>query len=293
MRKILFLLILFFAFTGSSGAPTIKVQGHRGCRGILPENTLVAFDEAIKGGADVLEMDLAVTADGILVVSHDPFINPQICVNADDTPISTPQLINKLSLASVQSFDCGRLQHPSFKRQISIPGTRIPTLHEVFDLVRNSPHPRARTIGFNIETKIFPKHPEYTVAPEEFVTLVLDAFLKSGFMERITLQSFDFRTLKIANARMPSLKTVALVEDETIDMLGLKEEMNLFAVSPNFTLLSQELVSALHAQGLKVIPWTINESQDWQRAIAMGVDEIITDYPQKLREFIWSMQSAQ
>lgn len=112
-------------------------------------------------------------------------------------------------------------------------------------------------------------------------------------MERITLQSFDFRTLKIANARMPSLKTVALVEDETIDMLGLKEEMNLFAVSPNFTLLSQELVSALHAQGLKVIPWTINESQDWQRAIAMGVDEIITDYPQKLREFIWSMQSAQ
>lgn len=262
------------------------IQGHRGCRGLLPENTLPAFKAALEGGADVLEMDLAVSKEGELVVSHDPFINPQICQYKDGRPLASPILIHNLTLAEIKSFDCGSLKHPNFEQQIPVPKTEIPTLAEVFEFVRTSSDLRALSISFNIETKIFPEHPEYTVGPDEFVSLVMKAFKNSGFMERITLQSFDFRILIKAKAIDPSIKTVALVDDPAIDMPLLGKQLGVFAVSPNFTLLSESLVSSLHEADLQVIPWTINEQDDWQRALDMGVDAIITDYPQALWSYL-------
>lgn len=286
MLKINVSILCLLAFFNQALKAHVIVQGHRGCRGLLPENTLPAFKAALEGGADVLEMDLAVSKEGELVISHDPFINPVICRYKDGSPLERQLLIHDLTLAEIKSFDCGSLKHPNFEQQRPVPYTEIPTLEEVFELVRTSTNPRALSIGFNIETKIFTKNPEYTVGPDEFVTLIMKAFKMSGFMERITLQSFDFRILTKAKAVDPLIKTVALVDDPSINMPLLGKQLDVFAVSPDFKLLSEELVVMLHEAGLEVIPWTINTIEDWQRAINMGVDAIITDYPQALRNYL-------
>lgn len=288
MLKITFLCLFVISLSSSASDHllSIEVQGHRGCRGNLPENTLPAFEAALLAGVDVLEMDLAVTKDRVLVISHDPHINPEICLHGDGSKITNPPLIHDLTLAEVKSFDCGSIKHPRFNNQTPIPGTKIPTLAEVFALVRTSKVNQAQTIGFNIETKITPDHPEYTVQPEEFSELVVKAIQNSGFIHRITLQSFDPRTLIKAKALDRSIKTVLLVEDDILDMVEMGKMVSAYAISPDYNLLSQEMVKKLHAQGFKVIPWTINSRTDWDRAIAMGVDGIITDYPMALQEFL-------
>lgn len=281
-----FSIILSLNSNAMNAIKTIEVQGHRGCRGNLPENTLPAFEAAVNMGVDVLEMDVAVTKDNVLVISHDPHISPEICLNADGSKIENAPLIHDLTLEEVKSFDCGSIRHPRFIKQTPIPGTKIPTLAEVFAQVRDSRAPNAKNIRFNIETKIFKEHPEYTVGPDEFSELVVKAFQESGFKDRITLQSFDPRTLVKAKSLDPSIQTVMLIEDGTLDMAALGKMVEAYAISPDFTLLSKELVGQLHEQGFKVIPWTINSPHDWESIIAMDVDGIITDYPQALLEFL-------
>ncbi len=283
-------VVLSLVFSVSAGAEHqafIEVQGHRGCRGLLPENTLPAFEAAIEAGTDVLEMDLAVTRDGVLVISHDPHVNPEICLHSDGRRIDYPApLIHELDLAEVKTFDCGTLKNPRFEYQNPVPGAKIPTLLEVFALVRESPHAHAQKIGFNIETKIFPEQPEYTVGADEFSALAVKAFHESGFLDRITLQSFDPRTLIAAKALSPSLKTVMLIEDADANMFELGKEVGAFAISPDFSLISKDLVHALQAEGFKVIPWTLNSHREWAMAIDMGVDGIISDYPQALKRYL-------
>lgn len=288
----LILVVLINACAFSKQNLNIEVQGHRGCRGILPENTLPAFEAAILDDADILEMDLAVTKDGVLVISHDPHINPEICVDAKNRKIEKAPLIRDLLLSEVKSFDCGVIKNPRFEKQIPMPGTKIPTLSEVFALVRQSTAKNAQKIGFNIETKIFPDHPEFTVGPQEFTELVVKAFRESGFIERITLQSFDPRVLVLAKAMEPSLKTVLLVEDSKIDMIELAKQIGAFAVSPDFKLLSRNLVTDLHQHNFKVIPWTVNSVEDWKNVIELGVDGIITDYPGALRNFLMGLREC-
>ncbi len=162
----------------------ILVHGHRGARALRPENTLPAFEYAIAQGVDVLELDMAVTKDNVLVVSHDPILHPPVC--------SGPQpevAIHTLTLAEVKEWDCGKIQNPGFPRQQTMPGTRMPTLEEVFALAPKG------SFKFNIETKIFADHPELTPPPDEFVKLVLASIRKHHLESRIILQSFDFRTL--------------------------------------------------------------------------------------------------
>lgn len=280
------LVLSLFIATTMHANHIVEVQGHRGCRGYLPENSLIAFNSALESDVDVLEMDLAVTSDGVLVISHDPHINRELCRYNDGRAVTDDILIHRLSLAEVQSFDCGSVKHSRFPSQTPIAKTRIPTLEEVFSLVRESSHPNAKRIGFNIETKIFLDHPEYTVGPEEFSQKVVDAFRKSGFLSRITLQSFDFRTLKIAKALEPTLRTVALIEDPSIDMVAVGLELRAYAISPSFSLVNKELVRAAHTHDLKVIPWTLNTKDEWLSAIEMKVDGIITDIPQALIEWL-------
>lgn len=288
MRRLAaFSSLLMVSFSINAWHGLIEIQGHRGCRGHYPENTLAAFQAALDASIDVLEMDVAVTADKALVISHDPYINPEICRYSDGRAVEQPLLINALTLAEVKSFDCGSIQHKRFPDQITVPNSQIPTLQEVFELVRSSPAPHATKIGFNIETKIFPDQPELTVGPEEFTDLVVAAIKESGFLTRTTLQSFDPRILHLAKSREFSLRRVLLVEDEKVDLITQGYAVGAFAISPDVRLLSKELVRSLQDRGWNVIPWTANSKEEWLRLIDFGVDGIITDYPQELQAFVY------
>src|SRR5271163_3796613 len=182
--------IAVLAFTAMlSAAPKILVHGHRGARAMRPENTIPAFEYAISAGVDVLELDMAVTKDNILVVSHDPYLEPPVC-SGPKPKAQLKEMIHELTLAQIREWDCGKSQNPSFPKQTPVPGTRMPTLDEVFSLA-----PRG-VFQFNIETKVFADRPELSVTPEQFVTLVLAMVRKHHLEARVMLQSFDFRTLQ-------------------------------------------------------------------------------------------------
>jgi glycerophosphoryl diester phosphodiesterase len=290
------LFALTFAFLpssfGKSPKPTathrasIEVHGHRGARARLPEDTLPAFEYALKVGVDFLEMDLAVTRDGVLVISHDPHVNAEICLSPSGEKITQPPLIHHLSLAELKRYDCGSIRHPRFAEQTPVPGTRIPTLDEVFEFIKKSPLPHAKTVRFNIETKIFADHPEYTVGPEEFTELALKAFERHGMTQRIVLQSFDPRTLILARKQKPALIRSILVEDPKKDLVEAGKKTTAQIVSPNWELLTPKNVQKLHKNGFKVHPWTPNSVEAWTQLIQMGVDGIITDDPEGLKKFL-------
>lgn len=271
----------------SSPKVSVLVHGHRGARARWPENTLPAFEYALQVGVEFLEMDLAVTKEGVLVISHDPHVNPEICLSPQGEKITQPPpLIHELTLTELKRYDCGSIRHPRFVGQKPVPGTRIPTLDEAFDLVKKSKLPTARTVRFNIETKIFPEHPEYTANPERFAELAIAVFERNGMNQRVVLQSFDPRTLVIAKKKRPSLRRSILVEDPKQDLIQAGKEVEAQIVSPNWELLTPEKVKALHENGFKIHPWTPNDSAAWSKLIAMGVDGIITDDPEALKKYL-------
>jgi len=252
-------------------AERILVHGHRGARAVYPENTLPAFEYAIKQGADVLEMDLAVTKDGVLVISHDPHINPEICTGPH------PGIaIHQLTLAELKQYDCGALKNPRFPSQRPVPGTRIPTLDEVLNLAPSG------TFQFNIETKSFPDHPELTPTPEVFAHLLLDQIRKHKVEPRVIMQSFDFRTLHAMKKLAPEIRLAALYEGSPRPFVEIAKEAGATIISPFYELVTPEQVKASHAAGLEVVPWTANTPQAWQTLIGAGVDAIITDDPAAL-----------
>jgi glycerophosphoryl diester phosphodiesterase len=280
-RIVLTPILFLWAVLISSRFPAVafEVHGHRGARAHRPENTLPAFEYALKEGADVLEMDMAVTRDNVIVISHDPRINPQICLGEQAAKITNAPLIHDLTLAEVKAYDCGTLRNPRFPGQQTVPGTPIPTLDEVFDLIQHSTLRAAKTVRFNIETKIFPAHPEYTVSPDQFVSLALLCFRKHGMMDRVILQSFDPRTLIEAKKLEPKLRIAALVDDPKMDMLALGKELKAEIISPEWKLVTASLVDQAHRDGRQVIPWAPNDPADWDKLLGMRVDGIITDDP--------------
>jgi glycerophosphoryl diester phosphodiesterase len=291
MRLRRFVLIVFLAIATwmqvfEVPALAFEVQGHRGARARRPENTLPAFEYALKEGGDVLEMDMAVTRDNVIVISHDPRINPQICLGTEGAHITNAPLIHDLTLAQVKAFDCGTLRNPRFPAQQPVPGTTIPTLDEVFDMVQKSQLPAAKKIQFNIETKIFPAHPDYTVSPEQFVSLALERFRKHGMVDRVILQSFDPRTLVEAKKLEPKLRIAALVDDPKIDMLALGRQLKAEIISPEWKLVTATLVEQAHHGGMQVIPWAPNDPAQWDKLLDMKVDAIITDDPGALAKHV-------
>ena len=249
----------------------IQVHGHRGARAMRPENTLPAFEYAIAQGVDALELDMAVTRDNVIVVSHDPVLHPPVCSGPSDRAV-----IHELTLAEVKQWDCGAKQNPGFPKQQVVPGTHMPTLDEVFDLA-----PRGKFL-FNIETKSFPDHPELTPPPAEFVRLVLQLIRKHHLEQRVILQSFDFRTLHAMKEQAPEIALAALYEGPAKDFVAIAKEAGAGTVSPAFALVTPEQVQASHAAGLKVLPWTANRPADWSRLVDAGVDGIISDDPAAL-----------
>lgn len=252
------------------------VHGHRGARAVLPENTLPAFEYAIEVGVDALELDLAVTRDNVLVVSHDPEINTAICRG----PSGGERLIRRLTLEQVRRWDCGAVANPEQPRQKAAPGARMPTLDEVLALA-----PRGR-FDFNIETKSFPERPECAPPPGEFARLVADAVRRRGLEKRVIVQSFDFRTLLAMKRIAPGIRLSALFSGEPRDFAATAREAGSGVVSPHFTLVTPERVRQAHAAGLQVLPWTANTPEVWRKLVDARVDGIISDDPAGLIAFL-------
>jgi glycerophosphoryl diester phosphodiesterase len=254
----------------AAGSPHILVHGHRGARARRPENTLPAFRYAIEQGVDVLELDVAVTKDGVAVVSHDPHMNAAICSGPNPGVA-----IHSLTLAQLHEYDCGGKQNPNFSTQTPVPGTRVPMLDEVFALGKGN------RIWFNVETKIFADMPDLTPDPETFTKLVLDQIRKHGLEQRVILQSFDPRTLRVMKKLDSSIPRAALFETDR-EWPEVAREFEVTIFSPEYHLVTSDRVAKAHAAGLEVVPWTVNKPEDWQRLVDAKVDAIISDDPASL-----------
>ncbi len=268
----------------ADAAPRIQVHGHRGARALRPENSLPAFTYAIEQGVDVLELDLAVTKDDVLVVSHDAHMNPAFCSG----PAGSQTLIRQMTLAELQLWDCGAKANPGFPKQQAVPGTRVPTLQQVFDLVKA----KGAKVEFNIETKISPAKPDQTPTPERFAELMRDVVRANGLTSRVILQSFDFRTLHAMKRLEPSMRLSALYPNSMKEphrtLLDLAKESGAGIVSPHFSTVKAEEVAAAHKAGLVIVPWTANEPAQWDALIAAQVDAIISDDPAALIAYLKS-----
>jgi glycerophosphoryl diester phosphodiesterase len=293
-----------------SSAHAFDLQGHRGARGLAPENTLAAFAKALEIGVTTIETDLAVTRDGVVVLVHDPTLNPDITRGPDGEwlALAGPAVFS-LTLEELGRFDVGRIKPATkyarqFEHQTAVDGQRIPTLAELFELARAS----GRSPRFNIETKLSPEKPEETPDPETFARLVVEAVRAHEMTGRITIQSFDWRTLRVVQRLAPEIETVCLTYETTlrdrVDAEGRRPSPWLAGLdprdyagsiprlvkaagcgtwSPRFTELSSASVAEAHALGLKVVPWTVNAADDLARVIDMGVEGLITDYPDRAR----------
>jgi len=287
------------------------LQGHRGARGLAPENTLAAFGTALAVGVSTLELDLAMTRDDVLVVSHNRRLNPDHTRGPDGKFLETEgPAIRSLTLAELQRYDVGRLKPGTayaadFPEQRAIDGTRIPALTELFDMVKRL---GADHVRFNIETKVTPSSGAETPDPDTFAAALAKAVREAGLTVRVSLQSFDWRTLAAMRSIAPEIERVCLtVEALNFDsvrrgepgpspwLAGLDVDdfggsvPRLVAAagcavwSPLYRNARPDDVAAAKALGLKVIPWTVNERADMERLIALGVDGLITDYPHHLR----------
>lgn len=261
----------------------IDVQGHRGCRGLMPENTIPAFLKAIDLGVTTLELDVVVTKDNIVLVSHEPFMNPEICldINGNEIPANGGEAYNihKMTLDSIKQYDCGIKTHPRFPNQEKIKVTK-PILDEVIkESKKLNPN-----IKFNIEIKYEPSYKDiFAPNPTQFVSLVLKVLKKNNALELTNLQSFDLSILEEIKKQAPNMVVALLVdENENIIVKTSKLSYKPEIISPYFKLLDEESVKNLHDKNFKIIPWTVNSNEELQQMIDLKVDGIITDYPDRL-----------
>lgn len=292
-------------------ALAIDLQGHRGARGLLPENTLPAFERAIELGVDTLELDTGVTKDGVVVVSHDRRLSPDLARGPDGEWVDEPgPLLHELTAAEVAQYDVGRIKPGSrtarrFPEQQPRDGTPIPRLSQVLALGHEHP-----SLRFNIETKLVPHAPGDTPEPEAFAAAVIQAVRDSGVSaERVAIQSFDWRTLTAVKRLAPEIATVCLtaqqrwldnvqfgrdgaspwtvgldIDDHNGSVPKLVKAAGCATWSPYHRDLSANALAEAQALGLKVVVWTVNDPDVMRTLKDMGVDGIITDYPDRARE---------
>jgi glycerophosphoryl diester phosphodiesterase len=283
-------ILLSFAFLARS--QQFDIQGHRGCRGLMPENSIPGFLAAIDIGVTTLEMDVVISADGKVVVSHDPYFSSDFCVNELGLPISKKEerniAIYDLDYEDVMMFDCGIVGNPNFPGQKRISIAK-PLLCDVIEQCEKYVNSRGSSpISYNIELKSRPsgdnvEHPE----PELFTRLVYESIKDLVPAERLIIQSFDPRILQFWKLKYPENRLSYLVSspkeaEKTIELLGFKPDI----FSPNFKMLKQKIVDEWHANSVSVIPWTVNEKSDMKKVMALGVDGLITDYPDRYFEFL-------
>ena len=300
-----FACALLLAAAGHSEGRGLDVQGHRGARALRPENTLPAFARALELGVSTLELDLGLSRDGRLVVTHNPRVSHELCLDAKGKPLPDPgPRVRDLSLAELRGFDCGllpadpeRFPSPPHEPQ---PGTPMPTLGEVFELAKER---GASGVHFNVEVKVDP-HSEDTPAVLSIVRTAIEVVQRHGVLARTTLQSFDWSALRMAREIEPRLRTAALLAPDTVgpewqsgltleehgDALGLLRAARSYVddFSPWWKLLvpgrayAGRPVEAYQQAGFAVIPWTVNEPETMARLIDLGIDGLITDRPDLL-----------
>jgi glycerophosphoryl diester phosphodiesterase len=306
MRQAIVSLVAFLIMANPVQA--LDIQGHRGARGLLPENTLPAFAKALAIGVTTLELDCAITKDGVVVVSHDPVLNPDITRGPDGQWLrETGPAIWSLTFEELRRYDVGRLNpaRAYAKRwpdQQAVDGTRIPRLADLFALVKTTGN---ETVRFNIETKISPLEPARTTGPEDFARKLIGVVRAAKMEGRVVIQSFDWRTLAAVQKEAPQIPTVYLTAESgsaaNLDKSGdspwtpgvryrdhgsvprMVKAAGGAIWSPSFGDLSRDAVKEAHALGLKVVPWTVNHELDMRRLIDWGVDGIISDRPDLLR----------
>lgn len=304
-RAVLSLVILSL----SAPAVAFDLQGHRGARGLAPENTLPAFATALSLGVTTLEFDVNLSKDGKLVVGHDPVLQPHLARLGDKWIAAPGPAIWHSTAQELLQYDVGRLDPASrygqtYPEQKPIDGTRMPLLDQVFALAAKGGNNNVR---FNIETKLNPAKPDESAPPEQFATALVLAIRQAGLGHRSSIQSFDWRTLKAAAALAPEIPRVHLTIEgtnsdnvqrgrpDTSPWLGGLDADDFTSTpalvkaaggqvwSPFWRNVTPELVAEAHRLGLQVIPWTVNEPAEMDRLIAMKVDGLISDYPDRLR----------
>ncbi|MBT1706053.1 glycerophosphodiester phosphodiesterase [Chryseosolibacter indicus] len=289
MKFILTLLtsFVFYFVNAQIYMPKFDLQGHRGARGLRPENTIPAFLLAIDSGVTTVELDLAVTKDKQLVVSHEPWMSAAICLQPSGAAIRAADEkkfnLYQMNYDQVKNFDCGSKGNQKFPEQLKMKVSK-PLLAEVIIAIED--HIRSYTqyeVDYNIEIKSSPEgdnklHPK----PEEFSDLVYNLVDQYLPLERVVIQSFDFRVLKYWHEKYPAVRLAALVEntrsiDSNLKELGFTPSI----YSPYFELLDKEKVQYLQRQKVRVIPWTVNDVADMRKMLQYGVDGFITDYPNR------------
>jgi glycerophosphoryl diester phosphodiesterase len=305
MRTIFGLAVALLAL-GASAQTSVDLQGHRGARGLLPENTLPGFELAMKLGVTTLELDVVATRDGVLVVSHDPALNPDITRDASGAFLEAtgPEIIT-LSFDELSRYDVGRINPGSqyartFSSQRAVDGARIPRLADLFRLVRASGNDKVR---FAIETKLTPHRPGQTPDPETFVRLLMKEVGDAGMTDRVQILSFDWRTLQVVQRDHPKVATVYLtLQARALDnvMAGAETESPWnagFTIrkhgsipkmikaaggthwSSNWRELNAANIAEAKGLGLKVLAWTVNDRETMQAMLDLGVDGLVTDRP--------------
>jgi glycerophosphoryl diester phosphodiesterase len=271
-------------------AQNIDIQGHRGARGMMPENSIPAFIYAIEQGVTTLELDVVVTGDGEVLVSHEPWINPEICLGPNATSLEGQPKdelnIYQMSYEQIRAYDCGSVKNSRFPEQEKL-FVNKPLLKDVIRQVeRYTKSNTGYEVSYNIELKSGEEGDEiFHPKPAEFSELVyqlIDDYLP---WERVTIQSFDFRILQYWNKTWPDVRLAALIENMR------SHETNLGALgfvpaiySPYYKLINEKVVNELHELGIQVIPWTVNEKEEMKELVSWGVDGIITDYPNRANE---------
>jgi len=310
LSKRLAATFLVSACTARVAGGPFDLQGHRGARGLAPENTLVAFARALSLGVTTLELDTVVTRDGVVVVSHDAVLNPDLTRGPDGKWLEGPgPIILTLTRAELLRYDVGRarpggLTALRFPEQVGVDGTRLPTLAEVYALAKKAGNASVR---FNVETKLDPTKPGETPAPEPFADAVLAVVRAAGALTRTSIQSFDWRTLLRVQQIAPEVETCYLtvetgedqiqrgrpgaspwlagldVDDHGGSLPRLVKAAGGRCWSPSARDLTKEALAEAHRLGLRVVPWTVNEPAEMAALIDLGVDGLISDRPDVAR----------
>ncbi len=290
MSKNLLLLLSIIMFSACNSAQkqtakTFDLQGHRGCRGLFPENSIEGFIQAVNLGVNTIELDVVITADSQVVVSHEPWMGCEICLQPSGKEIDSAEEkhfnIYKMKFAELKDWDCGSKPHPRFQFQQKMK-TNKPLLSEVFKTIEQYLKDKhIPEVKYNIEIKSSPEGDNiYHPSPSVFCKLVTEQIEKFGLEKRSIIQSFDNRTLRVMHDKYPRYNLALLVEPlenpkSKLSQLGFKIEI----LSPNFRMVDSALVSYCFLRKMQIIPWTVNEEEDMKRMLALGVDGIITDYP--------------
>tara|TARA_R110002072_G_scaffold534_7_gene4204 strand:- start:100778 stop:101614 length:837 start_codon:yes stop_codon:yes gene_type:complete len=274
----LFLILVLLSFNTLA---KIKIHGHRGARAVLPENTLSAIKYVVENKIDIIEFDLASTKDGVLVLAHDGILNSENCTipkKYQGQPVPYYSITSK----EVMKIDCGKNQPKKYPKQKALKNEKIPSLRQVLTYLN-----KVKYQGMlNIETKLFPGHPEVTPTPQKFARLLNDELKRYHDQSKVIVQSFDYRSLVSIQKLNKNVKTSLLTYANLLPLVEVFKVYKFNYWSPHHRWMTKQMILNLEKIGVETHPWTLNSPKDWDRAIKMGVHGIITDDPVALQSYL-------